>query len=40
MSVDNLLKLSNALNMDAAALLKIYSEGRMPWDHTAGEATR
>lgn len=40
MSVDNLLKLSNALNMDASALLKIYSEGRMPWDHTAGEATR
>lgn len=33
MSVDNLLKLSNALNMDASALLKIYSEGRMPWDH-------
>ena len=33
MSVDNLLKLSNALNMDAAKLLKIYSEGRMPWDH-------
>jgi hypothetical protein len=40
MSVDNLLKMSNALNMDAAALLKIYSEGRMPWDHTAGEAIK
>lgn len=33
MRVDDLLKMSNALNMDASALLKIYSEGRMPWDH-------
>lgn len=34
MRVDDLLKLANALNMDASALLKIYSEGRMPWEQT------
>lgn len=32
MRVDDLLKLSNALNVDAAALLRVYSEGKEPWE--------
>lgn len=31
MRVDDLLRMSNALNMDAAALLRVYSEGKEPW---------
>ncbi len=39
MHVDDLLRMSNALNMDASQLLKVYSEGRTPWEQKAGEAT-
>ena len=34
MRIDDLLKMSNALNMDAGKLLKVYSEGRTPWEQT------
>ena len=35
MRVDDLLRMSNALNMDAATLLRVYSEGKEPWRQEA-----
>lgn len=38
MRVDDLLKLSNVLNMDAATLLKVYTEGKTPWEQKEAQA--
>ena len=39
MHVDDFLRLANALNMDAAKLLRVYAEGKTPWVQEANNAT-
>lgn len=38
MSLDDLLKMANLLNMDPRVLLAVYAEGKRPWEQKEAQA--
>ncbi len=40
MSLDDLLKMANLLNMDPRVLLTVYAEGKRPWEQRAAGAQK